>query len=151
MNTNTMLHLCIVDGPTLKALLEAGEALDVDALALDKLSAPAADLVDDAPEAEAGWLPGLAKESGAPLTLEHFELAPRQAAGVRDPRGAWELDAFALCSVYERVVWDDRAPTWHNTVGRPKSHDRLRKIHDLALRAWRNSEQGERLVMLEQL
>lgn len=145
INPHHTLSLCVVERDALRAALEAGDPIDPAAVALDHISAPAADLIQGQP----GWLPGIADESGAPVTLDHFVLAPQQAVGLRDVPHAWEVDAFALCAVYERVVWDDRAPEWHKAVGRERSHDRLRKIHDLSLRAWRNHGEGERLVILE--
>lgn len=144
MSTRT-IHLCLVNAPALRAALEAGEPLSPDALALDRLDlTDASDLLSDGD----GWLPRLSSLAGAPLTLDHFERAPRQAAGVKGTERVWELDTFALCAVYERVVWDDRAPGWHNEIGQPNAHNLLRKLHDLALRAYRNHD-DERLVMLE--
>lgn len=107
---------------------------------------PLADLTD-----EGGWLARLTGITGAPLALlPQFVAAPRRLAGVpvTESTPAWELDAFAVASVYETVVWDDRAAFWHRDSGRDDSATLLRALHDLALRAYRNHDEGERLVVL---
>lgn len=99
---------------------------------------PAADLLD----VQAGWLSRLASLSGAPFPLNLY------VSGQRGPD--WqELDAFALATVYGQVIWDDRIWGWHTESGRPDSAERLREIHDLALRCYRNLQAGERLVLVE--
>lgn len=99
---------------------------------------PAADFEADGP----GWLARLSRLSGAPLGLTSFELVPQ-------PANPWRaLDAFALATVYGQVLWDDRMPGWHGESGQPRSAQLLREIHDLAIRAYRNHEAGERLYLV---
>jgi len=91
-------------------------------------------------EAPGGWLSRVGAAAGAPLTLDLFY------AGASGP-GWRELDAFALCTVYGQVLWDDRASRWHDESGRADSASRLREIHDLALRCYRALHEGERLIL----
>jgi hypothetical protein len=108
---------------------------------------PLADL-DETPD---GWLARLTALSGAPVVLvPTFVRWPPVLCGVpvTQDAPAFELDAFAVASVYETVVWDDRAPFWHRDAGRPDSAALLRALHDLALRAYRNHDAGERLVVI---
>ena len=100
-------------------------------------SLPAADVLG----AGDGWLARLAGLAAAPLTLDLF------FAGRRGPD--WhEVDAFALATVYGQVIWDDRMLGWHAECGRPDSVARIREIHDLALRCYRQLDAGERLVLV---
>jgi hypothetical protein len=97
---------------------------------------PSTDLLDT----PGGWLTRLGAAAGAPLTLDlYFSGTPR-------PQGR-ELDAFALCTVYGQVLWDDRAFSWHAESGRADSASRMREIHDLALRCYRTLGDGERLIL----
>jgi hypothetical protein len=83
----------------------------------------------------------LTRLAGAPFGLDLYFRGP--------PGEGWrELDAFALAAVYGQVIWDDRAGQWHAESGRPDSMQRLRELHDLALRAYRGFDAGERLLLV---
>ena len=123
---------------TLRAVqLDALRADPTHALALTPPLAQA-DLVDEGD----GWLARYSRLAGAPMGLTLF------VHGARGP-GWVELDAFALATVYQQVIWDDRAWGWHTETGRADSAERMRQIHDLALRAYRGFADGERLVLAE--
>lgn len=120
-------------------------AVHLDALRADPAhalarTAPLAltDLVDEGD----GWLAGFSRAAGAPMGLSLFVHGARGEGWV-------ELDAFALATVYQQVIWDDRAWSWHAESGRADSAERMRQIHDLALRAYRGFADGERLVLAE--
>ena len=89
-----------------------------------------------------GWLDRLATLAAAPFALDLY------VAGARG-EGWRELDAFALATVYGQVLWDDRMGGWHAESGRPDSAERLRELHDLALRCYRHLGEGERLVLVD--
>jgi hypothetical protein len=117
-------------------------AVKLEALAADPahaLASSAALVPADVSDEGDGWLAGLSRVSGAPLGLTLF------VHGRRGP-GWVELDAFALATVYGQVLWDDRMWGWHTGTGRSDSAERLRELHDLALRAYR---QDEALVLAE--
>jgi hypothetical protein len=98
---------------------------------------------------DAGWLGRLTALSGAPVTLvPNFVTAPALTGGALDGVDVFELDAFAVATVYGTVVLDDRAWQWHGDAGRPDSAQLLRAIHDLAVRAYRNHDAGERLQVV---
>ncbi|MSP73901.1 MAG: hypothetical protein EXR76_17350 [Myxococcales bacterium] len=85
------------------------------------------------------WLDALSRRVQAPLGVDLY------VSGLRGPTFR-ELDAFALATVYGQVLWDDRMPGWHGETERADSAAVLRQIHDLALRAYRRFDLGERLV-----
>lgn len=124
-------------------IVSARSLLDgVPASALEVLAAapdlPAADLLDNG----AGWLARLRDLAAVPFPLDLY------FGGQRGPD--WrEVDAFALATVYGQVIWDDRVGGWHAESGRADSAQRLREIHDLALRCYRRLGDGERLVLVE--
>lgn len=99
-----------------------------------------ADLVGDGD----GWLPRLSRLAGAPLCVDLYLV--QGGAGASGPVA--ELDALALASIYGQVIWDDRMASWHAMSGRPDSAQRMRELHDLALRCHRRFEEGERLVLV---
>ena len=98
---------------------------------------PAGDLASDG----GGWLDALSRRVQAPLGVDLY------VSGLRGPAFR-ELDAFAVATVYGQVLWDDRMPGWHGETGRADSAAVLRQIHDLALRAYRRFDLGERLVWM---
>lgn len=108
--------------------------------ALDTLASSAALPADDLVSTGAGWLPGLTGRVGAPFCLDLY------ASGARG-EAFYEVDAFALATVYGQVLWDDRAHEWHADSGRTDSAARMREIHDLALRVYRALD-DERLVVV---
>lgn len=127
------LTLCVVRGG-LPAPETAPAALDV-VSRTEPL--PEADLFD----AGGGWLTRMTRLAGAPFGLDLYFRGP--------PGAGWrEVDAFALATVYGQVLWDDRAWQWHAESGRADSMQRLRELHDLALRCYRNHGDGERLLLV---
>ncbi len=98
---------------------------------------------------DAGWLGRLTALSGAPVTLlPNFVVAPPLPGGALDGIDTFELDAFAVATVYGTVILDDRAWQWHGSAGRADSATLLRALHDLAVRAYRNHDAGERLQVV---
>lgn len=118
-----------------RSLIADASAADLETLA-GTPAFPAEDLLDTGP----GWLSRLAGLAGVPFPLNLY------VSGRRGPDWS-ELDAFALATVYGQVIWDDRVGNWHSASGRTDSAERLREIHDLALRCYRNLDAGERLIL----
>lgn len=131
------LSLRLIDGPAyLRDGLEAATREQIGDLA-------AADAFSDG----GGWLDRLGTAIGGVLGLDAYARVARGVMATPAPN-AFELDAFALVSIYGTVLWDDRAWQWHAALDVPDSAKRLRAVHDLALRAYRQWDEGARLVVV---